>query len=196
MAPERTFMPGKGTTCSECGYRSTSAAIFRREGRRSFCLACAPYATTRRQKLGYVAPPVLLVMGAVILAAAGNSGVGNLGRFFIFLGLFHSVYLSTAIVHELGHAAAGAAIGMRVLSVTIGSGPVLWIARRRRPAFVLRRFLLDAVSSSPCMRPTLRRNGVAPSICWAALAPMSPRRQFSHRSCRRSRERAATTPSS
>lgn len=48
----------------------------------------------------------------------------------------------TIVVHEFGHALAARAVGMRVLTVIIGSGPLARVLRRRRPSLVLRRYLL------------------------------------------------------
>src|SRR6185437_13710940 len=68
--------------------------------------------------------------GFLILAFAGR-GAAGLGYFFVFTGTVVLSNIVTVVAHELGHATLAHLVGMRVVAITIGSGPPLTSGRWR-----------------------------------------------------------------
>jgi tetratricopeptide (TPR) repeat protein len=122
-------------------------AFFRRERsrasglKRTFCAACAPYAPTQLEVATYFNGFFMTSAGLLILAFSGR-GAERLGYIFLFFGLVAVFNLVTSVAHEVGHAALARAVGMRIVAITIGSGPILISKRRRNMRIELRRFLL------------------------------------------------------
>jgi hypothetical protein len=133
--------------CAGCGYRSANRSFFRREksgvfGRRkAFCQGCAPYRPTRIENLS--THSVWLFGIGVLLIASGLEGLplaaGYIGLLSGGVGLSGIV---TIIVHELGHVGIARLLGMKVVRVVIGSGPILVARQWHDIRLELRRFML------------------------------------------------------
>jgi tetratricopeptide (TPR) repeat protein len=83
-----------------------------------------------------------MTSAGLLILAFSHRGAERLGYFFLFFGLVALSSLVTAAAHEAGHAALARAVGMRVVAITIGSGPILASRRWRNMKIELRRFLL------------------------------------------------------
>jgi Zn-dependent protease len=133
--------------CAGCGYRSATSAFFRREKngalgiKRDFCAACEPYAPTKAELAAYLDTSCLVPTGSLILAF-GDDGMARIGYFFLFLGLVGLSGIITAVAHEVGHAAAARLVGMRVVAITIGTGPILASRLWQNIIIEMRTFLL------------------------------------------------------
>jgi hypothetical protein len=151
-----------------CGYRSSrSSAFFRRERDgllgwvRTFCMGCAPYAATRRQRAAVTNPMVLFAAGAALVALGGEWL--RFGHLLLFLGTFHLAHPLTIAVHETGHAAVGRLLGMHVVQVIIGTGPALAGIQIGGIRVKLRRFLLAGgatLAYDPALEPRRWRQGL------------------------------------
>jgi Peptidase family M50 len=134
-------------TCTGCGYRSANRSFFRQErsgvfGRRkAFCHGCAPYRPTQRENLS-VHWMWMLVIGA-LLVASGLEGLPRaIGYLWVFSGAMGLCGVVSVIAHELGHAVAARMVGMKVVRVVVGSGPILVAREWQDIRFELRRYVL------------------------------------------------------
>jgi len=118
--------------------------------------------------------------GLLILAFAGRGAVG-LGYFFVFTGTVVLSNIVTVVAHELGHATLAHLVGMRVVAITIGSGPPLTSGRWRDVKVELRQFLLTGGVTAvydPSPHPAKWRHalmltgGVLGNIAVAALVTL------------------------
>jgi hypothetical protein len=178
--------------CARCGYGSGHGEFFRLEPdglfarSRTFCAACQPYRASWREHASLWAPPLLIAQGIGFIALGED--IAEVGLGLLLLGLMSLCHLVTMVVHELGHAGIARALGMRVLRISIGSGPVLASRRILGTAIVLRRFpFLEG--HTLCYDPTpapakwhwalMLLGGVGANLavlalglsCWAVLAP-------------------------
>jgi hypothetical protein len=132
--------------CSHCGYRSTFGPFFRKERpffalrARSFCAGCAPYDATDREKATFLLPVWLLPMGALVMGAVATGPASHMGLILVFWGLACLSAPLVIAIHEFGHATAAWLIGMRVVRVVIGSGPLIATRFHHRLAIELRRY--------------------------------------------------------
>lgn len=114
--------------CAACGYRSPTAPFFRREKsgafdiRRTFCAGCEPYKPTVFERTLLVESVFCLTLGISLRAVEGPIGLGNIA---LTAGLLGPAFAVAVLVHELGHAVAGRAAGLRLHIITMGSGPLL-----------------------------------------------------------------------
>ncbi|HEX6839942.1 MAG TPA: site-2 protease family protein [Stellaceae bacterium] len=83
-----------------------------------------------------------MIPAGVVLLGFGDSGMAQMGYFFLFLGILGLSSVITAAAHEFGHAAAGRLVGMKVVAITIGSGPILATRLAHNVKVELRTFLL------------------------------------------------------
>lgn len=133
--------------CAYCGYRSAASDFFRREKSgllgiwRTFCMACQPYRATRLEFATYVNAGLMTAAGTLIVLflPAGFAGFGSL---FLFFGVFLSSRLLTIVVHEAGHAIAARLAGMKVVAISIGSGPVIMVRHWKGIRLEIHKFLL------------------------------------------------------
>ena len=135
--------------CAGCGFRAPDPEFFRRErdgvlGRkRVFCLGCAPYAPHRFETASYVIPLCFIPAGALLLAFDPKAeSIGKDGYWILFMGVLILAQMLTTVAHEFGHAALAHLMGMRVIAVTIGTGPLLTSIRLNSLVVSVHRFLL------------------------------------------------------
>jgi tetratricopeptide (TPR) repeat protein len=133
--------------CAGCGYRSGTRSFFRREksgvfGRRkAFCRGCAPYRPTRLENLS-VHSVWLSAIGALLVASGLQGPVPTVGYSLVLIGALSLSHVVTTIAHELGHAVAARLVGMKVVRIVVGSGPVLAAREWQGIRFELHRYLL------------------------------------------------------
>jgi hypothetical protein len=121
--------------CANCGYSSAMGPFFRKgeagllHRKVMICAGCSSrYTTDLEEKLtdrfwtGQIVWGVLLTLG-LALSFVAHSSVGLVGVTF-YAAIVVSIPTRIAI-HEAGHALAAVALGLRVLKVEIGSGPLL-----------------------------------------------------------------------
>ena len=133
--------------CAGCGYRSENRSFFRREsswvfGRRKiFCHGCAPYLPTRVENLS--THWVWLFTAGALLAITGlKEPARTISYWLIFFGALVPSQLVATVAHELGHAVAARLVGMKVIGIVVGSGPVLAARQWQGIRFDIRRYLL------------------------------------------------------
>jgi len=115
------------TRCAACGV--TGALGFQRvRGGQHFCPPCLSARRRKRRTQWWIFDVALV---ALILSFGGGSDFLALESAFLGVGLVGIV------AHELGHALVGAALGFRVLTISVGAGPSLLQIRRRQWSFEL-----------------------------------------------------------
>ena len=133
--------------CATCGYRTANSAFFRREKggvlglRQTVCLGCGAYQPTTLELSSTVGfwlglPSLGLFTG--MLSAATGSTVDTV----IFVG---AIVLSWPIytpIHEAGHAVGAKIAGLHIISLSMGTGPLVWGFRIGGARFELRRYSL------------------------------------------------------
>jgi hypothetical protein len=133
--------------CAGCGYRSANRSFVRREksgvfGRRkAFCQGCAPYPPTRLENLS-THSVWLFGIGVLLLASGLDGPPFAAGYFGVFLGGLGVAGIVTIVVHELGHVGVARLLGMKVVRIVIGSGPLLVDRQWHDIRLELRRFML------------------------------------------------------
>jgi tetratricopeptide (TPR) repeat protein len=115
------------TTCSVCGDTSELeygyTAVKSATGRAMRCVTCWKRGRERRE-LAVVMLPFATVVTLALLSGRWQSGLPTIR--------IYPVLLLVLWVHELGHAAVGRALGLRVFEIVLGSGPRLARARLGR----------------------------------------------------------------
>jgi hypothetical protein len=141
-----------------------------------FCLGCEPYVPTKREILGVYGPTFFVVSGVLLLPIGGvPAGVGYV---LLFFGVLGAGNILTVVIHEAGHASVARLVGLRVLTITIGSGPLM--ASRKLGALKLeaRRFLTGGGATNiydPSAKPAKWRmvlallGGASANLAFVAL---------------------------
>jgi tetratricopeptide (TPR) repeat protein len=120
--------------CHQCGAESTLADTYATERtalgrRRRYCPRCAIDKSERAAR-GALLWVGLLALAATVLLALGRAAaspvVSAVGWFVANLWLFVVSLAVSVLPHELGHALAAHALGLRVFSITVGVGPVVY----------------------------------------------------------------------
>jgi len=133
--------------CAGCGYRSVNRDFFRREKsgifrrKMAFCQGCAAYRPTRFERLS-VDWAWMFITGALLVASGRDQPLRGIGYLWVFFGAVALFAVVTTIVHELGHAIAAHLVGMKVVSVVVGSGPILVARQWRDIRFELHTYVL------------------------------------------------------
>lgn len=110
--PQRSSgAPGPG--CSECGFQSPRANLFR-EG---LCLRCLDECPARHHRSH------LVLYGGLILAGLALVGLTGDGWALVNLGLLYPLMVLLVLPHELGHALAARLLGVVTPAVLLGVGP-------------------------------------------------------------------------
>lgn len=92
---------------------------------RTFCEGCRPAVVPRGQVQAYWMVIVLTLLGILTLAAYKDGRSLGIGLFLVFVAALLAGSFLTTIVHELGHAFAVWITDGVVVSVCVGSGPVV-----------------------------------------------------------------------
>jgi Tfp pilus assembly protein PilF len=118
--------------CSICDAEFPSAKAFRRQpvgkGKyRRLCPGCSNRYAESAFDFALVCSAILSVVGAGLIWAWPHS---PLGCGLLFFGILYLTVVLAVLPHELGHALAALAVGMRLFNVTIGwSGRALFVRR-------------------------------------------------------------------
>jgi hypothetical protein len=138
-----------------------------------------------------LAPPLpLLAMAGALMMLHGRSTVVPGGLLLVF-ALAGTVQPLASMVHELGHAAAAWGLGMRVVQVTVGRGPMLVSGRLGATLFEARRYLFlggATLCFDPAAKPRRWRigltllGGIAANLVAAALGLLGLLGLTGHRS--------------
>lgn len=132
--------------CACCGYSSANGSFFRFERvgllsrKRSVCGGCKPYVPTKREASAYVYSSFMISVGTVIIAS-GWRGAEILAYWFLFGGALVLSGIVTVAVHEWGHATMARLVGMKVVRVVLGSGPIVAVRHWKGVRLELRAFL-------------------------------------------------------
>ena len=132
--------------CFTCGYRSANRDFFRRERggllglRVTVCSGCLPYRASRYEQRACFSFALLLLVGAI---PTFGWAAYLMGWPFavVFLVAMASILVASTAIHELGHALAARIAGLHLISVTVGSGPLLTSLRHGDTVVELRRYL-------------------------------------------------------
>lgn len=115
--------------CDTCGFRSAAHGFFRcakggiLDRTKTVCEGCDPYQPSLYERRLFRNVFVLQVLWLVVIAWTSLGLVDDpLSLFLMVEGALLTTVIRTAI-HEAGHAAAAAALGAKVLRVTVGHGP-------------------------------------------------------------------------
>ena len=118
--------------CAICGNESPSLKGFQRQpvGRARYRLVC-PLCSIRQADAAFrslvIALLIATVVGAVLIR---NQPPTSIGYLLWYVGSFCWAYMLSVLPHELGHALAAVAVGMRLFNVTIGRfGRILSVRR-------------------------------------------------------------------
>jgi hypothetical protein len=134
--------------CTECGFRAADRGFYRKEPggllglNQWVCAGCSPYQCTKTQRsvlVGALVSQLFWPPAVYGLASDPMQGIAAVAfvEALIFSGLL------TASIHELGHALGAQVAGLRVLKVTVGSGPRRYAVRHGKTTFELRRYGLS-----------------------------------------------------
>src|SRR5690348_2721285 len=118
--------------CAACGYVSANAAFFHEEadgafGRRSaFCIGCMPQVSLveKASAMQVRFALTLLPLGLIVLFVF-PPGMLPIALGLSVAGAMSAMRAPTILIHEFGHWAAARLVGYKVISVTIGGGPLL-----------------------------------------------------------------------
>ena len=132
MGSERTDQRTDQRTCSGCGVRAAGEHFVISGRRVERCPACQ---TARAVRLGRLYGQVIGVMALIgVVAALAGSSTAIFGELPITVMWAALALLVAVIVHESGHATAGALLGYRIHGLALGFGPTLagaWIGDLR-----------------------------------------------------------------
>jgi tetratricopeptide (TPR) repeat protein len=92
--------------------------------KKTLCLTCFQYDTSHKRSRGFQV--FLVALAASVLPVL----VADSWTFFNFMLFYVGLYLSI-VPHELGHALGAILTGQKILQITFGSGPALWLKKLR-----------------------------------------------------------------
>jgi Zn-dependent protease len=86
---------------------------------------------------------VWIFMAGALLVVSGSEGPPHaIGYIWVFVGAMGLSHVVTIIAHELGHAVVARLVGMKVVKVVVGSGPILVAHEWQDIRFELHRYVL------------------------------------------------------
>jgi len=127
--------------CSICRAEFPSAKAFRRQpvgkGKyRRLCPGCSNRYAESASNFGLFCSAIMAIVGVALIWAWPQAPYG---WGCLFVGILYLTFVLTVLPHELGHALAALAVGMRVFTVTVGwSGRILLVAQVFGYDFVFR----------------------------------------------------------
>lgn len=117
--------------CDTCGFRSAAHGFFRSakggilDRSKTVCEGCDPYQPSLYERRLFRNVFVLQLLWLVVIAWTSLGLVEDPFSLFLMVeGALLTTVIRTAI-HEAGHAGAAAALGAKVLRVTVGHGPIV-----------------------------------------------------------------------
>jgi hypothetical protein len=115
--------------CDGCHLESERAEIFKSVNRffKSKDLTLCPACFEKRDnKTNVILIWSYLVCGALSFPLTLYYPTSGVGLLLLIVSVFQLFVLISTILHELGHAIAGRSVGIRVFSIEIGKGPVVY----------------------------------------------------------------------
>ena len=131
--------------CATCGYEAANPAFFRRERggmmrlQQTVCLGCEAYQPTTVE----LSAALALVIGLpcwTILVGMLSAATGSPVLTVVFVGAIVFSWPSYISIHELGHAIGAKLAGLHLISLSVGTGPLVWLARWGGARFEFRRY--------------------------------------------------------
>lgn len=118
--------------CSICRAEFPTEKGFRREGigkgrYRRLCPGCCDRRAESASVFSLLSFVASFITGVLLIVFTKDLMIG---RCFLFLGTFYLAFIGSIVIHELGHALAALAVGLRLFTIQIGQGGRLLSVQR------------------------------------------------------------------